>query len=274
MIHFQNRHCKVFQSALYQTNATVVGTDDLVLLVDPTWLPREIAEIRASVASQSAKPLFIAFTHSDYDHILGYRAFPGARSIASQAFADRPDPERVIARIRDFDEEYYIRRDYPLEYPQINYCIRTDGETLRVGGTTLRFYLAPGHSADGLFIVVEPGGLFIAGDYLSDLEIPFVDYSSAAYERTLQKAEQILARQRVELLIPGHGAVTADPDEMKRRLDSSGQYLRRLRDAVLQNEAVPELERLIAAYPFPKFLRECHNRNRALIAAELQGENR
>lgn len=269
VIHFQNRICTVFQSALYQTNATVVHTDDLVLLVDPGWLPGEIDEIRHCVGSRRGKPVFLAFTHSDYDHILGYRAFPGARAIASRALAEHPDPERIIAQIRDFDEGYYIVRDYPLEYPRIDHPVGDDGETLRVGGTTLRFDPAPGHTADGLFIRVEPGGLFIAGDYLSDLEIPFVDHSSLAYERTLQKAGRFIGEDRIQLLIPGHGAVTADPAEMARRLDSSRQYLRRLREAVLRDDPAPELERQIAGYPFPKFLSECHRKNRALILKEL-----
>jgi hydroxyacylglutathione hydrolase len=67
---------RVFQSALFQTNTTVVTTDDMVLLVDPNWLPLEIAEIRQFVETQSGgkKPIYLLFTHSDYDHIIGYRA--------------------------------------------------------------------------------------------------------------------------------------------------------------------------------------------------------
>jgi hydroxyacylglutathione hydrolase len=36
MIQFKNEQVTVFQSALYQTTSTVVETNDLILIIDPT----------------------------------------------------------------------------------------------------------------------------------------------------------------------------------------------------------------------------------------------
>lgn len=38
-IIYRDPNVTVFQSVLFQTNTTVVQTNDLVLVVDPGWLP-------------------------------------------------------------------------------------------------------------------------------------------------------------------------------------------------------------------------------------------
>lgn len=95
MITFQNHNLCIFRSLLYETNSIVVQTEDLVLVVDPTWLPHEVEEIRQFVhSSLNQRPLYLLFTHSDYDHILGYNAFPGAKVIASKAFEEKTKQEQ------------------------------------------------------------------------------------------------------------------------------------------------------------------------------------
>ena len=75
-ILFRDPNVTIFQSALYQTNSTVVRTDDLVLVVDPALLPDEVAAIREYVESiREDRSVFLVFTHSDFDHIIGYKAF-------------------------------------------------------------------------------------------------------------------------------------------------------------------------------------------------------
>ena len=82
-IQFKNTNISVFESALFRTTSTLIETDDLLLLVDPTWLPKEIEYLQLVVQrKRSAKPFFLLFTHSDYDHIIGYRAFPTAQILS------------------------------------------------------------------------------------------------------------------------------------------------------------------------------------------------
>ena len=86
MIQFQNEHITVFQSALYQTTCTVVETKDFVLVVDPNWLPHEMEEEIEQHVTQirGQRELYLLFTHGDFDHVIGYHAFPGAKVIRSQ----------------------------------------------------------------------------------------------------------------------------------------------------------------------------------------------
>ena len=105
---------------------------------------------------------------------------------------------------------------------------------LPVGRRTLRLVHTPGHARDHLS-VEGPGGAWLwAGDLLSDLEIPFVSDRLAAYEETLAS----LAAMDISLLVPGHGALTADPAEIAARLREDRAYLAELRRRVAPVVAV------------------------------------
>ncbi|MDQ0900471.1 MULTISPECIES: MBL fold metallo-hydrolase [unclassified Paenibacillus] len=269
MITYQNEHTTVFQSALYQTTSTVVLTKEMVFIVDPNWLPNEVDEIRNYVDSvKGDRDLYLLFTHGDFDHIIGYKAFPGAKTIGSYALSCHPKKDFKIALIQEFDRKHYINRNYPVEFPVLDIIISEDAEELRIGDTLLTFYKSPGHTPDGLFTVIEPLGIWITGDYLSDFELPFIYHSAQAYKETLNKASQILDQHSIELLVPGHGQVTINLAEMKRRLDMSSDHLERLIKAVIAKD-----EHAIAALGDEhayksSFTEECHAENIRIIAQE------
>lgn len=269
MIQFKNDHCCVFESALFKTTSTVIWTGDLVLVVDPNWLPSEITEIRQFVDSiKGDKPVFLLFTHSDYDHIIGYGAFPEARVIASVAFAKNQNKDEVLEQIDQFDQEYYIDRLYPIVYPQVDEAIKRTGQTLTIGRTNLVFYLAPGHNPDGLFTIVEPLDIWITGDYLSNVEFPYIYHSFQAYVHTLDRARGILDQHQPALLVPGHGRVTGSRAEMEKRLAESRLYLTALKKSVLEDQEFPE-ETLWQRYNYPKGMSAFHEKNLALARKEL-----
>ena len=73
MIRFQHDDLLLFESALFRTTTTLFYNEDLLLLVDPNWLPGEVAEIRHWVQQlRGTRALYLLFTHSDYDHIIAY----------------------------------------------------------------------------------------------------------------------------------------------------------------------------------------------------------
>ncbi|MCB9285440.1 MAG: MBL fold metallo-hydrolase [Lewinellaceae bacterium] len=266
-IQFQHPPLTVFESALFRTTSTVIETPELILVVDPNCLPREIEFIQRHVQQiRGDRPVFLLFTHSDWDHIIGYRAFDGAQVIAAQAFADNPSPGKSLDDIRRFDDEYYIRRPYPIEYPRVDKVIHSDGQTLEFGDTRLVFYLAPGHTADGLFTVVEPYGIWLAGDYLSNMEFPFVYHSFSEYLHTLSTATDLLQNHAIRLLVPGHGDVTTDKSTMQSRIDESEQYLRRVVRAASNDNAFDE--EFFNRFPFPLMLQKYHRENLELARRE------
>ncbi len=230
----------VFTSSIYQTNSVVIDSPKAVFVIDPCWLPHEVAAIRAFVdARLGRKKLYLIFTHSDYDHIIGYGAFPEAKVIASKAFARKGDKESDVAAAIQWDSEHYISRDYPITYPQVGRQIDMDGKALHYSGTVMTFYFAPGHTPEGLMIVWEPAGILIAGDYLSDIEFPFVEDSIKEYRRTMSKVDRILRAHQVKWMIPGHGSIAYETTEIKLRQQHSLEYLNDL-EATANGSEFPE----------------------------------
>ena len=269
MIQYRTPHITVFESALYRTTSTVIQTKGFVLIVDPNWLPREVSRIRQFVqAIRGGRSLYLLFTHSDYDHILGWQAFPEATVIASAAFANNPQKEKCLEQIRQFDEEYYIRRDYPLGYPTVHIEIFEDEQTVELEQARLRFFLTPGHTADSLFALLEHTGAWIAGDYLSNIEFPFIYDSSYAYEQTLQKALGIIREDDPALLIPGHGDATTQKAEMVKRYTESLEYIHNLRAALQSGAPFPEAQ-LWERYGNKRGLAGPHRENVEFVRKEL-----
>jgi hydroxyacylglutathione hydrolase len=272
-ILFDSPQVRVFQSALFQTNATVVTTDDLVLVVDPNWLPAEIAEIRQFVETQSKgkKPVYLLFTHSDYDHIIGYHAFSDIAEsvIASHAFVENVGKETTLQQIRDFDDEYYIERNYPIEYPSVSHIISHDGQTLKIGETELTFFNAVGHNPDGIFTIVN-GQYWIAGDYLCGVEFPYIYHSSMDYEKTLHKTNKILQDFDIQLLISGHGAPTTEKSDILKRQKDAFEYIDAVRESIRDNLFF-DFDAYIAykGYRFPRIMRKFHEGNLSLIRSEI-----
>ncbi|WP_019914137.1 MBL fold metallo-hydrolase [Paenibacillus sp. HW567] len=263
----------LFQSELYETNSLVVESAGHVLVVDPCWLPSEVEEIRQYVSGiLGGRQLLLLFTHSDFDHIIGYGAFQEAEVIASKAFADKTLEEReaILEEIRTFDDRYYLKRPYEITYPDVDYIMELDGQTMVFGELQLTGYAASGHTNDGLFTVVDSPRLFIAGDYLSDVEFPYIYDSSAAYEATLGKVEQVIAQQPVPLLVPGHGAAAESLPDIGRRREAGLNYIRSLRTAVAAGDQ-DAVDKLIAGCAYPRNMRQFHRSNQELIERELGG---
>jgi len=270
-IQYQDHNICIFESTLYRTTSCLISTADFILLVDPNWLPIEVEFIKTRVeAIADHRPLYLLFTHSDYDHILAYGAFPEATVICSAAFDQNRDKEKILNQIRSFDEEYYIQRDYPILFPKGEIIISTQQESRKIGASTLHFYQAPGHTADGLFTYIESPEILLVGDYLSNIEFPFIYDHSEAYMNTLDLAEELIEQKQVRLLVVGHGDYCEDREEMKRRIAESRAYISALKESIEKGEAF-NLKKWLDKYGFAKALTACHEENVKQLKKEKKG---
>lgn len=269
MIKYTTNHLTVFESQIYKTTSTVIQTGDCIIVVDPGLLPAEIDEILEYVLkTKGDRPVYLILTHSDWDHIVGAGAFPEAAVIASKIFQTK-NPADVIEQIKEFDDQYYIDRKFPLIYPNVDIPVTKDGEKLHIGKTTITFYEAKGHTDDGIFAIVEPLGIWIAGDYLSDIEFPFIYSSYKDYIQTLEKTEDILKSHQINVLVPGHGHMAFTTEEMVKRKNDSLHYIKSLIKAIQLNN---EHEHLIASYPYKRSLKTCHKENVQFLLKELENK--
>lgn len=267
MIQYKDNQLTVFESQLYKTTSTVIETDDCVIVVDPCLLPFEVDAIQEYVMDmKGSRPIYLIITHSDWDHIVGAVAFPEATVIASKAFTSK-NKEEIVEQVKAFDDQYYIDRNSPIIYPDVDITVTKDGEQLKIGNTVLTFYLAKGHTDDGIYGIVEPIGIWITGDYLSDIEFPFIYSSSKDYIDTLEKTDVILNNHQINVLIPGHGHVTCSKKEILKRKNDGLQYIENLKKAIQSNA---DHEHLIAPYPYKRSLKECHAENVQFLIKEME----
>jgi glyoxylase-like metal-dependent hydrolase (beta-lactamase superfamily II) len=270
MLHFQNGNLTVFKSTLFQTTTVIIETEQAIIMTDPNWLPEEVKEIRSYIDERLGdRKLYIIYTHSDYDHLIGAGAFPDAFVIASRAFHHNKRKDQIVDEMKAFDRSYYIERDYEHCYPTVDRLITTDNDMLKLGEATLKFYLAPGHTEDGLFTIVEPYCFFLSGDYLSDVEFPFIYSSYKDYKRTMKKAQSITETYNISYHVPGHGNVTDSKEEVMDRLNFSDHYLTHLTTDFEKLE-----DECKARYPFFEGMKESHQKNFDLTASELKNKKR
>ena len=108
-IQFRSDELIIFESALFRTTTSLIIGEQYILLIDPNWLPIELDFIENIIESLGENiEKYLLFTHSDYDHIIGYGKFKTYKTIASKNFIKNKDQEIILKQIEKFDDEYYV----------------------------------------------------------------------------------------------------------------------------------------------------------------------
>jgi glyoxylase-like metal-dependent hydrolase (beta-lactamase superfamily II) len=198
-------------------------------LIDPALLPDEVEDIAAFCEGHQLDVETVVLTHHHWDHVLGAARFPGAQVVTQQAYVAQTvlDLEHTRSSIRRFYEAEGMAFSAPFDPPM-------PGQTvdhivgLMIGEFRVQLFHTPGHARDHLSVYDAESAFLWAGDLLSDLEIPFVSDRLDAFERTLG----MLSAMQVDVLVPGHGNLTSDAAEIRRRIDADRAYLADLRRRV------------------------------------------
>ncbi|WP_203748312.1 MBL fold metallo-hydrolase [Cellulomonas chitinilytica] len=232
----------VATSAVYATTSTVVvGGDGSCLVVDPGVTAREVADLSAAVRAHGWRPVAVWSTHDHWDHALdghGLRDLP-----RWAAWVQQPDWVGAARAARDGDDELaaYVRahpgqRGADLVHaPPMPPPLTDDAPAPGTGwalldwdGREVRVLTHAAHAAGHTALHVADAAVLLAGDLLSDVEIPLLDVDAADpvgdYTATLDRID---ALDDVRVVVPGHGAV-GDGPELARRLAADRRYLDRL----------------------------------------------
>jgi glyoxylase-like metal-dependent hydrolase (beta-lactamase superfamily II) len=225
----------VHESEFCQSNAVVVQGRAGVLLVDPGVLDHELAAL-ADDLRELGQPVVAGFsTHPHWDHLL-WHARLGA--------APRYGTARCAATVRDrlSDPDWKARTaglippdiagQVPLDLlglitglPAETAQIPWDGPQVRIVEHQAH---APGHAA----LLIEERGVLVAGDMLSDVLIPMLDFNGTDdpigdYLAALQLLQGVAGD--VDVLVPGHGSV-GGAGQVRARTDQDRAYVHALRD--------------------------------------------
>ena len=224
-------------SRCYAMNSLVAESDGHALVIDAGVLPSELDDIAAVV--NGIAPRFervsLAFTHPHWDHVLGAPWFPGATTFAHAGFADELEREfeHIVSRTTE---------GLAAKGERLPHAFRTFKPALSARGTTrvelgpfeLVTYDTPGHSGCHLAFWLPGPGVLMAGDLLSDIEIPWLEGPPWVYRASLKSLHWLFEQEDVRVLVPGHGPVAHGRTNGYRRLLRDMNYLLQLEDRVAE----------------------------------------
>jgi glyoxylase-like metal-dependent hydrolase (beta-lactamase superfamily II) len=204
----------------YTTTTTIVaGENGGCLLVDPAVSVADLAALAGWLAARGLRPAAGWSTHPHWDHLLWSAALGDAPRYAT------PRAVAVAAR-----EEAGLIEDVTEGAPGHDLTLFARVAALpgrEIGWPGPRAVVlahnahAPGHGA----VFLPDMGVLIAGDMLSDTEIPLPDLDTANPFGDYREGLGLLAdTPGVEVVVPGHGHL-GDGTEFRRRVAADLAYL-------------------------------------------------
>ncbi len=190
-----------FQSEVYAlVTAGVIAGPQWAVVIDTLALPDETLGMREFIEHELGVPVrYVINTHYHADHAWGNCFFPGATVIAHalcrELLMERGVPSLEVARRQNAS-----LRQVKIVLPHITF---SSGEmNLRVGKKNLTIIPAPGHSQDGVAVLVEEDRVLFAGD--SFMPVPYIvdgdiDDIAASIKR--------IGRMGLENIVQGHGDI-------------------------------------------------------------------
>jgi glyoxylase-like metal-dependent hydrolase (beta-lactamase superfamily II) len=173
------------------------------MLIDSPYFPDELEMLPEMLRQSGFAPVGLLATHGDWDHLLGRLAFPEASLGVAESTATRIREQPGVAQkqLRDADNQYYVRRARPLSLGSYQ-PLPVPGK-LELGGQEIELHPGEGHTDDGMILFARWCGVLIAGDYVSDVELPTWS-DKALYRKTLDRLRGLVGEATV--VVPGHGS--------------------------------------------------------------------
>jgi hydroxyacylglutathione hydrolase len=217
----------------------VVGPDGRCLLVDPGVSPAELAGLAVALGRRGLVPVAGFSTHPHWDHVLWSAALGGGVRWATREAARRVGATQERTALAADEES--PGHDHTLTGRVVG--LPVGASTVPWDGPEVLVVPYQGHCAGSAALFVRAAAVLIAGDVLSDREVPLLDLEARDplddYLATLETLERVMSDGGVRVLVPGHGSV-AHGGEIKRRIAADRRYL----DALAGGGAVqdPRLE--------------------------------
>ena len=215
-----------FQSDVYaQVNAGVIAGPNWAVVIDTLAYPEETLAIREFVEQGLKVPVrYVINTHYHADHSWGSCFFPGAFVISSVLCRKLLDERGKPSLEETRQQNPGLFRQVRITLPHLTF---EQGELgLQVGKKTLKLMALPGHSPDGIGVLVEEDRVLYTGDIMMPLPY-FVDGNIDQMETSLKS----LLLMGLENIIQGHGDIVLR-GEIDGAVEENLKYLAKLRKVV------------------------------------------
>lgn len=230
----------VFSSTSF--NSGVIATSEGVVVLDALTseaIARQEREIIASQLKQPVRFLVSSTFHNNYTW--GNVAYQDVIKIGHEDY--RTD---LLAQMR---RDHASPEEQKARLPQITY---RDRLTIHLGGKEIQIlYLGKGHTrSDSIIFVPQDRIAYVSELYFSDQFLYINDGYGVSWLNTLDAVEAL----PVDIFVPGHGPIPADPRETRQGLHRFRQMLVDLRDAVQKEIAHGATEdQAAAAIKLPQY---------------------
>ena len=214
-----------FQSEVYaQVTAGAITGPQWAVVIDTLALPDEAVEMRSYIEETLGVPVrYVINTHYHADHAWGNCFFPGA-TVISHAISREIMLEKGNASLEAVKKQNPLFKQVKLIEPHMTF---SEGSlTMRIGKKTLILSPMPGHSIDGISVLVEEDRVLFAGDAF--MPIPYVvdgnpDDLAASIKR--------IGKMGLENIVQGHGDIILR-GEIEEATRENLAYLTAVRKAV------------------------------------------
>ncbi len=162
-------------------------------VIDPGDEPKRI---EAMIASCGCSPVMILLTHGHFDHCTGVAGllekWPDLPVYIHEAdVTDGVGGELTFRRLDEKNQRYWH-----------------EGDTLTVGGLSLRVMETPGHSRGSVCLLVEGQGVIFSGDTLFRGNCGRCDFPGGDYRAMLRSLARLGRLEGQYQVYPGHEAAT------------------------------------------------------------------
>jgi glyoxylase-like metal-dependent hydrolase (beta-lactamase superfamily II) len=262
-------------------NAGFIVTGDGVVVIDALASPAQGEQLVRSIRSVTREPIrWLVLTHHHPDHHFGAVRLrrAGARVVAHPDVATGVDEQS-----RDAAESAWtlvVGKDQMRRFAYADVPDRAvlAADTLRLGGKTIVIahpWRGPGggaHTAADLIVWLPIERVLFAGDLLIEDGVTMVVDGSA---KGLLAALDTLAALAPRIVVPGHGAIPAEPQTL---IGRTRDYMVRLRAAMRGaierrrslNRALDSLPPADEGRPVSRRSRERRNANRVYLEVEKE----
>jgi cyclase len=151
------------------------------------------------------QPTRLIYTHGHSDHVWGAQALGLGEVIAHEL-----TPGVMRRQVPSWAQRWQV--DDAAAAARVAWPTLTFSDEMRVHldeRRTLRLLRTPGHSPDGISVLVEDCRVLIAGDCAATGIVPALGDGDG---RTLEASLRLLADMDIAVLVPGHGPVVRDTE--------------------------------------------------------------
>ncbi len=217
----------LFTSDQYASvNAGAVVGPDWSIVIDTLAFPSETLEIREFIEGHlNSKVRYVINTHYHSDHSFGNCWFDGAvvvgHALCRQLLKTQGQPALEHAKLHNRE-----LKDVEIVLPDVVFSHGRLG--LRVGKRVLRLIHLPGHSPDGIGVLIEDDRVLFAGDLM--MPVPYL--VDGDFDQMVENLKR-LPKLKLEGLVQGHGEVILR-GEVPMAVKANLSYLSALRRHVNQ----------------------------------------